>query len=1261
MKKFSIFLKILIVAFIFQYITFWILLSPSKITAEESAVSSEIPEGCLLPETRESDPSFNVLNQSITPEIPTGTYINTSKPLDSSRPALCTLLGNINCPPEISNTYDLNGGKALGIKVTAGQPVYVPVSGRTIGGGKEVLVSNLSAANKTISLQYTLESGFTNGCGEQVNRYDLHLKNVDISPQLSALYSSTNGGLTGELPALAPGYKIGTASTNELVVAIADTGSLMNLLEANDFWIQGQITPNTDAALMKYLQCTKCYSETCELPPIAFAASPSCATCGTTTAVQDTGNGWTRFLDFIGTLTNPEVWGGIKMTFEIKNSSPVVAPKDISTTMVGSKTESTFNNFIGNAESFDVQKELENSALNNPNKISFIPQALSIMPPDTAKEHINLIKKDSVNNEITYRKVFYQLEGGGGGEDKNPSDGLTPKNNSSGQKDLPIKSGVPLAHEIGGMVANVLWIPNKEEYGLLVQDAPPGMDQIAYQGEKNYSLRNTYLAEQKNKYLAQNLSEEDKISMAFNVQKNSPDNSLAFEKPKITNAINSNTQNKYSYTPIALPDFNSSLCILPNNQPYKPECIPPQEGSNRIIIESTAYDHRCTGKNEKGEIIDVSCETQEKELAFAEYYDKYTCKDDVDTPDGFCKSKNSPSEIVKSITAKQQTTAQNQPYTLIAEEGSENKVNKNIGLIESMATYWLAILQPEQKIEKDDATVFSSAVSFNANEIPWNIGTINENLSGEKPLEVQKVSSQGFANFGEGPVVKSDTVIPTNKTATCSTHYTYSIGLIPEDQLQNEPKEKERNKTFNQLTDICKSKDEPPIKNYCGTVEIFINNTSSYLTIENADSDDRSKILDSSSDLMIKLALRYVSPSVLIMSNGQDYVGVPPGSDIYLNSQFSAEEFELWYVPIDTSINNLKNYNYWVANAAKFKIDGSKIPSGPVNATIELRVAPGSFRIIKKGNSAYTMGWEKIVNPSEEAKKAGAIDMVSTLANNDYFTLGSSNNSNTENKSFCGKINFAIQMRGTDKESQKKTSVGECKLSKNYDIAWNNACGGNGGTAEDPNFWKKDYKEKGDPSLGKNLYEQIFGKEFTVSGNDYSCEDIFPTTFYQTDCSSANNLDINTNSALSDLGNLDNYYNYNGDYYSKSALPILGKGMYYSSGYGNQMEEIFINRGMGSLKEKCPDCDGAGAMLRAGDIGRTVCVKVTDKNSFAVGKVFKVFIVDVAARHDIPDLIKPERRWAIDLDYNLGSIIGMVGYGPREVEIIEPVFGKCIP
>ena len=57
---------------------------------------------------------------------------------------------------------------------------------------------------------------------------------------------------------------------------------------------------------------------------------------------------------------------------------------------------------------------------------------------------------------------------------------------------------------------------------------------------------------------------------------------------------------------------------------------------------------------------------------------------------------------------------------------------------------------------------------------------------------------------------------------------------------------------------------------------------------------------------------------------------------------------------------------------------------------------------------------------------------------------------------------------------------------------------------------------------------------------------------------------------------------------------------------------------MGSLKEKRPDCDGASAMLRAGDIQEELFVlKSRTKIHSQLVKAFKVFIVDVAARHVI--------------------------------------------
>ncbi len=253
--------------------------------SEKTFSAEVIPPQCVINEDeRVNDPSFNPFGiHSMNPLGAQNTF-DTGKPLDENRPRLCTLTGsNGNCPPSSLNAYTFtpNQGEdtqawqatqAVGLNVSNNQNIYVPSSGYNLGGGAQVLVSNVNASAGTISLQYTLDAGFGG------NRYDLHLSGIEISPEIVSAFSNRE---PGQLPALPAFYNLGKAKNNELIVAMADTGTFMNLLERNDFWIgDGNFTPAQLAAF--YLEYFKCPQKpiieagpTCE-KPLTAADSGTC-------------------------------------------------------------------------------------------------------------------------------------------------------------------------------------------------------------------------------------------------------------------------------------------------------------------------------------------------------------------------------------------------------------------------------------------------------------------------------------------------------------------------------------------------------------------------------------------------------------------------------------------------------------------------------------------------------------------------------------------------------------------------------------------------------------------------------------------------------------------------------------------------------------------------------------------------------------------------------------------------------------------------
>jgi hypothetical protein len=135
---------------------------------------------------------------------------------------------------------------ALGLQPVAGEELHVPASGYTIGGGMEVVV--LFADEDTVTLRYSRDDS-AGSAG-----YTVHVDNICADPNLLALYDSLDNP-TGprytyvppgerpysyDLPNLAEGEVFGTARSEELVVAIVDTGAFIDTRSCTDWW---QIRP----------------------------------------------------------------------------------------------------------------------------------------------------------------------------------------------------------------------------------------------------------------------------------------------------------------------------------------------------------------------------------------------------------------------------------------------------------------------------------------------------------------------------------------------------------------------------------------------------------------------------------------------------------------------------------------------------------------------------------------------------------------------------------------------------------------------------------------------------------------------------------------------------------------------------------------------------------------------------------------------------------------------------------------------------------
>jgi hypothetical protein len=118
----------------------------------------------------------------------------------------------------------------VGLGVSAGEPICAPGSGYDIGRapvGYSMMV--LYASSTQLTVKYTREDNVVNG-------YTVHIENINVAPDLLALYQSMDAAGRGRLPALFGGQAVGRAITTELGVAIRDTGSFLDPRSRQDWW-----------------------------------------------------------------------------------------------------------------------------------------------------------------------------------------------------------------------------------------------------------------------------------------------------------------------------------------------------------------------------------------------------------------------------------------------------------------------------------------------------------------------------------------------------------------------------------------------------------------------------------------------------------------------------------------------------------------------------------------------------------------------------------------------------------------------------------------------------------------------------------------------------------------------------------------------------------------------------------------------------------------------------------------------------------------
>jgi hypothetical protein len=112
---------------------------------------------------------------------------------------------------------------------------------------------------------------------------------------------------------------------------------------------------------------------------------------------------------------------------------------------------------------------------------------------------------------------------------------------------------------------------------------------------------------------------------------------------------------------------------------------------------------------------------------------------------------------------------------------------------------------------------------------------------------------------------------------------------------------------------------------------------------------------------------------------------------------------------------------------------------------------------------------------------------------------------------------------------------------------------------------------------------------------------------------------------------MQTFANLSPSYYERTPLPAEGKAMYYNPGVMQEVLEYRLSMGQ---VDKCPDCAGYVALLRAGDLNRRVWIKWP--NGVVEGPFL---VIDVAATHHIDMLLG--RGWVIDVDYRTAMRHGM--------------------
>lgn len=209
-------------------------------TGELYAALSVEPPPTNLPAAQHAD-----LNLALRGYAPTSGYlglVDYGGPADPWAPQLYGLFGDQRTAAfaRLHRVYGWNwacncrGGLLTWPPVTlaelatsAGERIYLPDSGYTIGSGFEALV--LYAAPERITLKYTRNDNVLHG-------YTLHLEGICVDPDLLALYQALDNAGRDPLPALRAGQALGRAAGSTVGVAIRDSGTFLDPRSRKDWW-----------------------------------------------------------------------------------------------------------------------------------------------------------------------------------------------------------------------------------------------------------------------------------------------------------------------------------------------------------------------------------------------------------------------------------------------------------------------------------------------------------------------------------------------------------------------------------------------------------------------------------------------------------------------------------------------------------------------------------------------------------------------------------------------------------------------------------------------------------------------------------------------------------------------------------------------------------------------------------------------------------------------------------------------------------------